>query len=716
MKLMSRLLVAVFLGFLTIISASKSTPAQQVQNSFLKGMAPQPIQQLSSAVRTGIMANRMLPESNPGLDGVNAGGSRSSRSSSAPSTDQFGFPVWHTSFRSQGIEYPLTFVGADPSTGQTTTIPTVIIPYRLVFTATGDVFDASTDLVEGVTPVAGIINSPIFNPQPFSAGSTFLGNTQYGDAMMRANFWGIHSDQGAGYHVLLGTPTVLPVQTFAVGPDDGFVVVGSGNTRIGIVDEQWLLARMYEVMTNPGNHITPAVMPIHLLSLIETIGGDFRAAGFHNGADLGTGVIQTYIYSSYFPESYSSLLRNSEVLGHEIAEWLNDPGSLFDSNFVPMWESPDAPKLCFNDLLEVADPLEFQGRFYEFSISGLNYGLPEIAFMPWFSGSGRPTSVNHWFSSQNTFTAPSNPCPAFPVDPNPNRSVFLGYGSADFSLSFNAVNNHNDIVAFAAGSQGADSFIGHVNPTDFSFVFTDSVQVPGTPFASFATGISDRGQVVGIYFDQATAIHGFLYDGGVYSSLDFPGAIATEALAITSDDDDRTIIAGVYISSDGLAHGFILKNNQYRRVDAPFADNMVITGINRKQELVGYYTSPGFTIVNGFRGTMNHLTPVPLPFQPASTPFQFTALNDDGELVGYLTTVDGLTGISASDAFQEAKGYYNPVSAGDSTFLNGINNAGWEVGSTNLKDLSFAFVQFPSSSNKTPRHQPSRLVVPREMR
>ena len=57
----------------------------------------------------------------------------------------------------------------------------------LIF-ADGTVFDASTDLVDGVTPADGVRNSPIFQSAPWNSGPTQLGTTHGGDAILRANF------------------------------------------------------------------------------------------------------------------------------------------------------------------------------------------------------------------------------------------------------------------------------------------------------------------------------------------------------------------------------------------------------------------------------------------------------------------------------------------------------------------------------------------------
>ena len=54
-----------------------------------------------------------------------------------------------------------------------------------------------------------------------------------------------------------------------------------------------------------------------------------------------------------------------------------------------------------------------------------------------------------------------------------------------------------------------------------------------------ASGINDAGQVVGSYVtgDLATSdwmLHGFLYSNGVYSTLDYPGAISTGIAGINN--------------------------------------------------------------------------------------------------------------------------------------------------------------------------------------
>src|SRR6185436_1416487 len=140
-------------------------------------------------------------------------------------------PYFRSSFTdpTNGVTYPYTMVGTDPSAGNaSTTIPTVIIP--LSFT-----FDLSTDptfhTLDGTARVADTVNSPVFQNADIGASANATASappagvapnprvvnepsdvTQLGDAIYRAQ-WG---KTGTGYHVLLGQPTVLPTVSFNV--------------------------------------------------------------------------------------------------------------------------------------------------------------------------------------------------------------------------------------------------------------------------------------------------------------------------------------------------------------------------------------------------------------------------------------------------------------------------------------------------------------------
>src|SRR3954454_15117420 len=100
-------------------------------------------------------------------------------------------PYWSSSFTdpTNGVTYPYTMVGTSPleSTLRSTTVPTVVIPFRFVF-ANGDVLDPTTQNSDGSGTDADLLKqSPIFTNYTYP--NKFSGNgetTQYGDAIFRA--------------------------------------------------------------------------------------------------------------------------------------------------------------------------------------------------------------------------------------------------------------------------------------------------------------------------------------------------------------------------------------------------------------------------------------------------------------------------------------------------------------------------------------------------
>ncbi len=69
-----------------------------------------------------------------------------------------------------------------------------------------------------------------------------------------------------------------------------------------------------------------------------------------------------------------------------------------------------------------------------------------------------------------------------------------------------------------------------------------------------AWGINNAGQIVGYYYDSSNAEHGFLYNGGAYTTLNGPlGAGGTQAYGI----NDAGQIVGDYTDSSGTQHGFL---------------------------------------------------------------------------------------------------------------------------------------------------------------
>jgi hypothetical protein len=539
-------------------------------------------------------------------------------------------PHWTSSITSQGVTYPFTIIGSDPSQGKSTTIPTVIVPYRLIF-PDGGVFDATTDLVDGVTPLAGIVNSPIFQPAPWTVGPTQVGTTQFGDAMLRANFWSSIPGNRSGYHVLLAAPRILPVQVVNVPVGLGITTVDSRGVKFGVVDFAWLAETTANLTVSLG--IPPQALAIHLMSAVasqDLNGGS--SLGFHDSINVGSAsnpVIQPYMQTGYFSQNSAFVSATSNpsgtgVLGHEIAEWLNDPAG---DTFVPAWQDPAFPHLCDSAFLEVGDPLEYISRGFGVSLNGRTYQFPEVAFLPWFAGDHHSTSVNGWYSSLNTFSGPSTACPVF------TNFGFVGLdftGAATSVLTGvnNSVNNKMTVVGYA---ESASSFLAGIqmdvsfDPATGATTLTNLQQVyfPGSR-VTVPIKVNDAGQIVGFYLDSGGKSHGFLFSKGRYSTIDFPGAIATEALAI--NNWPVPAIAGNYTDAGGKVHGFVMAGGLFVPINAGFATNLSVTGINDFGQMAGVLRS-GRTIGHGphlrIRGDRGFSGPARLSEQRVGTSYDF---------------------------------------------------------------------------------------------
>src|ERR1051326_3672747 len=92
---------------------------------------------------------------------------------------------------------------------------------------------------------------------------------------------------------------------------------------------------------------------------------------------------------------------------------------------------------------------------------------------------------------------------------------------------------------------------------------TTTIDVPGATDTG-AVGINAQGDIVGFY-TAGGIIHGFLFRGGSYSTIDVPGAQPpTVPLGINAQGD----IVGFYGGFTN-EHGFLLRNGAITRIDVP---------------------------------------------------------------------------------------------------------------------------------------------------
>jgi probable HAF family extracellular repeat protein len=211
------------------------------------------------------------------------------------------------------------------------------------------------------------------------------------------------------------------------------------------------------------------------------------------------------------------------------------------------------------------------------------------------------------------------------------------YSKCTAGIAAYGINKSCTVAGWCTGSTGEP--IGFTRAKDGTFTDINFPNGIGTE----ATGINDKGDVVGLYFDANGAQHGFLLKAGSYTSIDVPSESSTAAWGInnagqitvyatnSSGDFDSFLyngttfknindpnangtlgtvvhtpnnkgdIDGTYYDSSGNTHGWLLHGGTYYDVNDPNGANLSrADGLNDKLEIVGRYTpSTGGNV--GFR-------------------------------------------------------------------------------------------------------------------
>jgi hypothetical protein len=334
--------------------------------------------------------------------------------SSAPVTSSVvatpGLSFYTASYSSLGKATNFNIVGTDPSLGAaTTTIPTTIVPLKIVF--------SSGVVIDGTTTVPATINSPLFQTADYTVGGTDVGTTQYGDAIQRGEFWNLPGFDQTGYHVLLGQPTVQPTVTVTVPAGKGSAFRLRSGGLLGVVDLNFFNGVLATLVPN----FTADQLPIFVTdNVFLSPGGGLTGCcilGFHNSEGPPIKTARTFIYAA-FTESGTfggNTILDVQPLSHEVAEWLNDPfvGTplLGGINLIAPAVLPGTGGACIINF-ETGDPLEAPPIVFTQTINGTTYHLQDEALLPWYLHTNPSFSLNGTYSFLGAFKTPSTLCGA----------------------------------------------------------------------------------------------------------------------------------------------------------------------------------------------------------------------------------------------------------------------------------------------------------------
>lgn len=176
------------------------------------------------------------------------------------------------------------------------------------------------------------------------------------------------------------------------------------------------------------------------------------------------------------------------------------------------------------------------------------------------------------------------------------------------STLINGVNNSGTLVGTWFTSQCASSF-GFVEdpggqPTTFSF--------PGTT-VTFPSSINDLGTTVGAFIDNNGVPHGWVRSpGGNFTQLDDPAALGAGTVAFGINDPGVTV--GFYLdpSNASVMHGFAYEHGTFTTVDYPGAASTALGALNSAGAIVGFYTDAA-GVYHGFVYEHGTFTPFDAP-------------------------------------------------------------------------------------------------------
>lgn len=295
--------------------------------------------------------------------------------------------------------FSFTMVGTDPSKGSaTTTVPVFIVPVKLVFNG-GTIIRDPHQTIPGTTQTSlgDVPKSPIFQSLAWKAANGMsVGTTQYTDALQRASFWNSVSTVAPNYHVLLGTPTILPTLVITVpttvGSGSNNFNESSGSTtnivNVGLVDQGFVDAQFRNYIT-AHTQITANTLPIFMTyqTYLTANNGTVCCIGGYHTATGSASAPQTYMHFSWIHGvPLITFGETVATLSHEAAEWAADP---FIDNFTP----------CFIDgggVLEVGDVLV--GNDVNAVSAGITFQVQIMNLVSYFTGDFPSKAVNKQFT------------------------------------------------------------------------------------------------------------------------------------------------------------------------------------------------------------------------------------------------------------------------------------------------------------------------------
>jgi chitinase len=370
-----------------------------------------------------------------------------------------------------------TLAGNSPQQRRTTTIPTLVVPIELVFEHHAPNAPASFD---AAADVPSVLASPVFTRYVFGQAP----RTQYADAMLRATF-----SRTAGWHTLLGKPSVHPMQ-INIPAADGYILSSRrSGSSLAVVDADYLQHAVFsQLPPSPGR-----------LVILLTHNTTFYAAGDAticctwgtHGIDPASGT--SFVLGSYLVNAPAIVTdRDIQPFTQQLAEFFYDPrhnpqhygyNLTTPGNAVPAWLRADPEDGCGGTgigssyfLLEPTDTNPKNNIPAGSAFTAGSYHLQNVPLLSWYYGAHIPASLRAGapfsFPAADALPAAAQPCMRHHA--NPLRPAATSVPAA------NTANGHK-LIGY---------WTGH-GPDHHSFPLRDVAPQWDIVIAAFASPVKD---------------------------------------------------------------------------------------------------------------------------------------------------------------------------------------------------------------------------------
>jgi glycoside hydrolase-like protein len=252
---------------------------------------------------------------------------------------------------------------------------------------------------------------------------------------------------------------------------------------------------------------------------------------------------------------------------------------------------------------------------------------------------GNPTPAESWYIGGTGYSAVSPSPNDVWIPKYDNRVTIWGLTGLDDAAWPTHQRMHqyvgNQAVKWGGLQLQVDTDIEDADVTggngakSYSFSYNAAIDYPGIVGSTYPYGINNKGQIVGFYADSMGVYHGFSFDGITFTTIDFPGATATEATSVNNAGN----IVGFYSDVGGHIHAFLNQGGTfgtYTSFDYPSATSTSAVGINDDNQISGYYTDSLGTY-HGFLDQAGNFTNIDYP---GATGTDLHGINGDAQIAG----------------------------------------------------------------------------------